>query len=75
MNDAFQASHLTPQLIPALKIAPIDDGPTTTKPYDLPKEPLISPPSELFITPIIQLVISSTIHLDHPAKDKGKKSH
>ncbi|CAI9299914.1 unnamed protein product [Lactuca saligna] len=46
--------------------------PPTTKPDDLPEESLISPPLELFITPIGQQVISSTIPLNPPAKDKGK---
>ncbi|CAI9299913.1 unnamed protein product [Lactuca saligna] len=71
-NDAFQASHPTPPPILAPKITPVDDSPPTTKPDDLPEESLISPPLELFITPIGQQVISSTIPLNPPAKDKGK---
>lgn len=71
-NDAFQASKPTHSPIPAPKITPVYNGPPTTKPDDFPEEPLISPPLELFITPISQHIISSTIPPNPLSKDKGK---
>ncbi|CAH1420159.1 unnamed protein product [Lactuca virosa] len=70
--NALLASQPIPPPIPAPKIARVDDGPPTKKLEDLPEEPLIPPPLELFITPIGQQVISSTITPNPLAKYNGK---
>ncbi|CAI9283134.1 unnamed protein product [Lactuca saligna] len=71
VNVEFEASQPTYSPFPALKITPVDDGPPTRKSDDLPKEPLISPPLEIFMTSIRQKVISSTILLSNT---KAKES-
>lgn len=50
----------------------VNDVPPSTKQEDLLEELLIPPPLELFITPISQQAISSTITLYPHVKDKGK---
>lgn len=72
-TDAFQASLPIPPPIPTPKIAPGYDGPSPKKPDDLLEEPLFPHPSKLFINPVNQKVISSTITPNSPAKDKGKE--
>lgn len=59
-----------PPLIPTPKIASIDVGSPTRKPNELPEEPLVPPPSELFITQSSHQIISFI--LSQEAKDKGK---
>lgn len=55
-----------------MRFKPVDDGPPTIKLDDLPEELLISPTSKVFITPIGQQIISSTIPLNPSSKEKGK---
>ncbi|CAI9273483.1 unnamed protein product [Lactuca saligna] len=71
-KDAFQASHPIPPPIHSLKISSVEDGPTTTKLDNLLEEHLISPPLELFISPIGQQVILFTIPANPHAKGKSK---
>ncbi|CAH1421113.1 unnamed protein product [Lactuca virosa] len=69
----FQATQSMLPPIPAPKIVQIDEGSPSRKPDDLPKEPLIPPPSELFITESDQQIISSFYGMSKTPQDKGKK--
>lgn len=48
--NAFQATQPMHPLIPTLRIVQIDEGSPIMKDDDIPEEPLVPPPSELFIT-------------------------
>ncbi|CAH1421095.1 unnamed protein product [Lactuca virosa] len=71
--DAFRAtqSMLPPILAP--RIAQMDEGSPTQKPDEIPEEPLIVPPSALFISESCRQIISSISEKGDKFKDKVKK--
>lgn len=57
--NAFWATQSLLPPIHALRIAEIDEGFPTQKQDDIPEEPLIPPPSEIFVTESGREIISS----------------
>ena len=71
--DAFRAIQSMPPSIPALRISQINEGSPTRKPDEIPKEPLIPPPSDIFITKSGYQIISSISSQGVKSKDNGKR--
>ncbi|CAH1446330.1 unnamed protein product [Lactuca virosa] len=72
-NCAFQATQSTLPLIPAPRIVQINEGSPTRKPNEIPEEPLIPPPSELFINESGHQIISFIFEKGNNSQAKAKR--
>lgn len=61
-----------PSLIPDPRSKPINEGSPIMTTDDLPKQPLIPPPSEVFISPVGEKIISFITTTNAHVKGKGK---